>query len=56
MIFPNYYAIHHSAEVWEDPESFRPERFLNSKNELTNLDKTIPFAYGKKNAPLAACP
>ena len=43
----NYYGIHHSSEVWGDPEAFRPERFLNEKNEIVNTDKILVFSYGE---------
>jgi cytochrome P450 len=28
IISPNIYGTHHRADLWEDPEHFRPERFL----------------------------
>ena len=42
----NIYAIHMSKDLWEDPDLFRPERFLNDAGELVNLDKIIPFGHG----------
>ena len=47
MVGINLYAIHRSKDVWEDPDEFRPERFLNESHEVINADKIIPFGYGK---------
>lgn len=35
-----------NKEVWGDPTNFRPERFLNEKNEIINTDKLVPFGQG----------
>ncbi|CAG7691931.1 unnamed protein product [Allacma fusca] len=48
MVGINLVSIHYSEELWEDPQSFRPERFLNEKMELVNLHKIIPFGFGKR--------
>ena len=40
--------IHQSKELWEDPESFRPERFLNEDGtRVKNKGQIMPFGYGK---------
>ena len=37
---------------FEDPESFRPERFLNEKTgEFVPNEKLIPFGFGKRRCP-----
>ena len=33
--------------MWDDPEDFKPERFLNDQGEIVNTDKTMPFGYGE---------
>jgi len=45
FIVPNIYNICHNPNYWEDPEAFRPERFLNwdSKNLAFS-----PFGYGPR--------
>ena len=41
------YDIHQSKELWEHPEIFRPERFLNADGtQVENKRKIIPFGYG----------
>ena len=43
-----HYEIHKSKELWEDPEVFRPERFLNPEgSRVENKGKVIPFGHGK---------
>src|SRR6218665_610222 len=36
----NVYALHHSKEVWNDPEEYQPDRF-----SLENLQKMDPYAF-----------
>ena len=48
-VFANLYAIHHSAEIWGDPENFRPERFLEKDGSCSGKHEyLIPFAVGKR--------
>ncbi len=37
-IMVNIWAMHHDEEFWDDPWSFRPERFLDENNQLLPLD------------------
>lgn len=34
-------------EHWGDPETFRPERFLDTKGNIIQDDWLIPFGLGK---------
>jgi cytochrome P450 len=45
MLNPQIEAIHNDPRIWGDPETFRPERFLNTKPSLTEY---IPFGGGKR--------
>ena len=50
-VIVSVYNIHHSPEVWDDPEEFRPERFDLSKavpNEVNTDYKYIPFSAGPR--------
>lgn len=41
--------IHHQQEIFRDPNSFKPERFLNSDEQLSlDLDRSMPFGAGKR--------
>ena len=41
------YEIHQSKDLWDDPQAFRPERFLSAdESRVENKGKIIPFGYG----------
>ncbi|XP_030828396.1 cytochrome P450 2U1-like [Strongylocentrotus purpuratus] len=49
-IIPNIWAAHHDPEVWDDPDDFRPERFLENHDSPTvkKNDSWIPFGLGRR--------
>nr|VDC81574.1 unnamed protein product [Brassica rapa] len=52
----NGYAVMRDPDVWEDPEEFKPERFLASSRSEQEEDKTkvlryIPFGSGRRGCP-----
>ncbi|XP_078482165.1 cytochrome P450 2C13, male-specific [Ciona intestinalis] len=47
IIMPNLYSVHHDPITWApDPESFRPERHLDTDGSFVNSDHVIPFSVG----------
>ncbi|CAL1284550.1 unnamed protein product, partial [Larinioides sclopetarius] len=53
IILPNIYSLHNDPKYWKDPDSFRPERFLD-KNDcliMTRLDSYAPFSLGRRICP-----
>jgi len=48
MIIPNLWAVHHDPAIWGDPETFRPERFLNDKGEFQKNENFLAFSTGKR--------
>ena len=54
----NLHVAHHDKQIWDDPQDFRPERFLNSNalelnhcNGSLKLEKNeafMPFSVGKR--------
>lgn len=49
IAFPGLYAFHNDANLWGDPENFRPERFIGPNGKLDlKLDKSLPFGGGKR--------
>ena len=42
-------SLHRDATYFPDPDRFRPERFLNEKDDLKNPFAYIPFSAGPRN-------
>ncbi|KAL0426494.1 UNVERIFIED_CONTAM: Iridoid oxidase [Sesamum latifolium] len=50
MVILNAWAIHRDPESWEDPLSFRPDRFLNSNIDNKGQHyELIPFGSGRRS-------
>jgi len=43
------YGLHHNPDVYPDPESFKPERFLPEQSEGRHHYAFIPFSAGPRN-------
>nr|AJD25158.1 cytochrome P450 CYP71AU51 [Salvia miltiorrhiza] len=50
----NAWAIGRDPLLWQDPEEFLPERFLNSCVDLKGQFQFIPFGAGRRGCPGAA--
>ncbi|XP_027005625.2 steroid 21-hydroxylase isoform X1 [Tachysurus fulvidraco] len=46
IVIPNLFGAHHDPDVWPDPQSFRPERFLEGNGSC--LQALIPFGGGAR--------
>ncbi|KAI6206251.1 (pine wood nematode) hypothetical protein [Aphelenchoides besseyi] len=47
-IIPQISSIHYDPEVFDDPEAFKPERFIDDDGKFKKLDALIPFSLGKR--------
>nr|XP_057921192.1 cytochrome P450 2U1 isoform X2 [Doryrhamphus excisus] len=43
VILPNLWSAHRDPTVWDDPDSFKPERFLDDHGKLVRKDCFMPF-------------
>ncbi|XP_050313864.1 cytochrome P450 307a1-like [Anthonomus grandis grandis] len=48
MVFLNNYDLNLSAQYWDEPEKFMPERFLSSTGNVVKPAHFIPFSTGKR--------
>lgn len=48
FVMTAFYSSHRDPSIWEEPEAFMPERFLDASGKLClNKDKSVPFSAGK---------
>lgn len=41
------YSIHHDNSRWDDPDMFRPERFIGKDGKLHSNEEMYFFGFGK---------
>jgi cytochrome P450 len=41
-------SFHYNPEIFDEPTKFKPERFLDSNNQLLKNDALMPFSLGKR--------
>ena len=52
LIFTNTYGVHFDGKTWNDPQVFRPQRFLNTERRFTaNHNNLMMFGAGKRACP-----
>lgn len=47
-VIPLLHAVHMDEEVWDQPEAFRPERFLTEEGKVFKPKEFMPFGSGKR--------
>ena len=51
QVWPNLWSLHHDEKFWDEPFTFKPERFLDADGQLVPADhpnrrNTMPFGAG----------
>ena len=52
-VFANAWSVHHNPDTWEEPNDFRPQRFLDKDGKFVppKADHFIPFGIGLRSCP-----
>jgi cytochrome P450 len=50
-VLVNMHSLRMDAELWPDPQAFKPERFLNEDGAVVNKEKVVSFSLGKRSCP-----
>ncbi len=48
VVMPAFYVTHHRPDIWKDPESFDPDRFLPERIEKMHHQAYLPFGAGPR--------
>ncbi|CAG2239121.1 CYP2K [Mytilus edulis] len=48
IVIANLYSAHIDEKYWDEPETFRPERFLDSDGKIQRKDAFVPFSTGPR--------
>lgn len=47
QIIPLQHFVHNDPKLWDEPEAFKPERFINAEGKVKKPDCFLPFGVGK---------
>ncbi|XP_072040772.1 cytochrome P450 2J3-like [Amphiura filiformis] len=45
---PSLYTVSRDIAIWQDPDDFKPERFLNEKGQVIKIPENMVFGAGKR--------
>ena len=48
QVMVNLYSAHMDPDDWQQPQQFRPERFLDESGNVIGRDRVIAFSLGKQ--------
>jgi cytochrome P450 len=51
QLLANFYSVHHDPKIYEEPEQFKPERFLDESGNFVKREEFLAFSYGKRSCP-----
>ena len=47
-VMSNLYAVHRDERIWDQPDVFKPSRFLNENGRIVRQEQLIPFCIGNR--------
>jgi hypothetical protein len=47
QVLSNLYGAHMDSNLWNEPDSFKPDRFLDEHGQVVHKEKVIAFSLGK---------
>jgi len=47
QIIPLQHFVHNDPNLWDEPEAFKPERFINAEGRVKKPDCFLPFGVGE---------
>ncbi|XP_029164018.1 methyl farnesoate epoxidase-like [Nylanderia fulva] len=50
MLF-DFHSVHNDNTYWEEPDVFRPQRFLDEQGQFRRNNNSLPFGLGKRRCP-----
>lgn len=50
QIIPLQHFVHNDPNLWDEPEAFKPERFINAEGKVKKPDCFLPFGVGKSSS------
>jgi len=51
VVLVDTYTLCYDPNVWNEPNEFRPERWIKSEGQIATELSTLPFGVGKRNCP-----
>ena len=48
QVLVNLHSAHMDPDDWQQPQQFRPERFLDQSGNVVDTDKVIVFSLGMR--------
>ena len=48
QVVPLLHAVHMDPELWDEPEEFRPSRFLSAEGKVQKPEYFMPFGVGRR--------
>merc|ERR1719468_636202 len=49
LIFPNLHRITRNPDAFQEPNDFKPERFLDEHGKYVKNEHNVPFSVGKRD-------